>query len=146
MRLLVFAEDKMSRYRLMRNLFQLNVDMHLEIHRSVDTLAIGLCKKRCVDAIAILMINNNQTLVKLTALSELLNDVKIILVLPDRSPDTIAAAHRLYPRFISYMDGDLNDVFAVLGKMIDYDRSETFALPEKEELYEYDKPNHASGR
>lgn len=146
MRLLILAEDKLSRYRLMSNLFQLDIDMHLEIHRSVDTLAVGLCNKLCTNAIAILMIKNNQTLEKLTALSELLNDMKIILVLPDRSTDTIAAAHRLYPRFISYMDGDLHDIFAVLSKMINHHRSETIALPEKEELNEHNKSNYVSGR
>lgn len=146
MRLLVLAEDKESRYRLMTYLFQLDIDMHLEIHRTIDALAIGLCNKRSAEAIAILMIKNHQTLEKATALSELLNDVKIILVLPDRSSETIAAAHRFYPRFISYMDGDLNDVFAVLNKMIDKDRVSTITMPEKEESYEYNQSNHASGR
>jgi len=36
----------------------------------------------------------------------------------DRSGDTIARRHTLYPRYVSYADGDFSDVAAVLDKML----------------------------
>jgi len=51
---------------------------------------------------------------------DLLNDIHIILIIPDRDKQTIAQAHALRPRFLSYTDSDFQNVAAVLEKMIDY--------------------------
>ncbi len=53
----------------------------------------------------------------LLALQDLLSDMRIILVLPDRDDETVAMGHRLRPRMVSYNDGDYLDVAAVLTRM-----------------------------
>ena len=40
-----------------------------------------------------------------------------MLVLSDSHDETIAAGHKLYPRFLTYVDSNLMEVGAVLEKM-----------------------------
>jgi hypothetical protein len=44
---------------------------------------------------------------------------RVVLVLPNREPETIAAGHCFFPRYMGYADGDLADVFAVLARLLD---------------------------
>jgi 6-phosphogluconate dehydrogenase len=66
----------------------------------------------------ILSISSRKELMAFLLTRDLLADIPIILILPDRKRDTIEKGHKLYPRFLSYMDSDLSDVFLVLKKMM----------------------------
>ena len=91
---------------------------HLEIQRSIKDLSKRLNRfPREID-LAVLFAASKDQLSELLSLRELLNDVRIILILPDRGRETISKGHLLRPRFLSYADGDLTDVIAVLSKMI----------------------------
>jgi hypothetical protein len=68
--------------------------------------------------IALLTAKTKQDLEDLVALRELLADIRVILILPDRDHDTISKAHALYPRFLTYIDRDFDEVKAVLSKML----------------------------
>ncbi|MCJ7779472.1 MAG: hypothetical protein MUQ27_01475, partial [Acidimicrobiia bacterium] len=45
---------------------------------------------------------------------DLLDRIRIILILPDRNKDTINKGHTLFPRFLTYVDGNFDWVTAVL--------------------------------
>ena len=62
--------------------------------------------------------NSKEDLLNLLFIRNLLQDIRIILILPDREKDTIEKGHRLYPRFMSYLDGDLEEVAAVLNNVL----------------------------
>ncbi|MEN6332381.1 MAG: hypothetical protein ABFD57_10375 [Smithella sp.] len=53
------------------------------------------------------------------SIRELLEDAKIILIVPDTDPATLARGHTLRPRFLSDCGSDFVDVAAVLGRMIE---------------------------
>lgn len=92
---------------------------HLEIQRSIKELSKRLNRfPREID-LAVLFAASKDQLSELLSLRELLNDVRIILILPDRGRETISKGHLLRPRFLSYADGDLTDVIAVLSKMLE---------------------------
>lgn len=55
---------------------------------------------------------------QLSEMRPLLLDMRLMLVLPDRSKDIVAWAHKLSPRFIAYADNGHEVVGAVLQKMI----------------------------
>ena len=55
---------------------------------------------------------------KLVFLRDLFEDVRLILILPQRSAETIAKAHLLRPRFITFADNDISEIPAVLEKML----------------------------
>lgn len=113
-----YIEDKNALFQLEEHLSRIGVDIQLGLHASIDELARGLRKYNCTESILILIVRHRHTLNHLLAMGDLLFDQRIILVLPDRFPATIAAGHRFYPRYMSDLDGGLTDVFAVLDKMI----------------------------
>lgn len=75
------------------------------------------------ETIAVLILGTGEQLSEVVAISDLLENIRTILVLPDQHMDTIALGHRLRPRFLSYSDSDFKDVTAVLEKMITMGKS-----------------------
>ncbi|MCF8130383.1 MAG: hypothetical protein K9N10_17880 [Deltaproteobacteria bacterium] len=70
-------------------------------------------------AILILAPQNRSQLKELIQMSDLINDHPILLVLPDRDLRTVSMGHKLYPRFVSYLDGDVLSLLAVLTRMVE---------------------------
>jgi len=62
---------------------------------------------------------NKEDLQNLVAIRHLLSGKPFILILPDRRDGTTAIGHSLGPRFLTYADGNLAEVVAVLEKMIE---------------------------
>ena len=46
-----------------------------------------------------------------------LEQVFLILILPDAEAETVAFAHQLRPRFIAYQDSDFSEIEAVLNRL-----------------------------
>ncbi len=103
---------------------ELAVNEKIEIYRSIDSLVQRLRKPTYDMDISILIAANKKQLSDLLLIKEEFRDIKIILILPDSESDTISEGHKLYPRFVSYIDSDFNDIEAVLEKMIKNKHSE----------------------
>jgi hypothetical protein len=69
------------------------------------------------DSIAVLSASNRQELRRMQALRELLPEIYVILVVPDRKKSTIELAHLLLPRFLSEIESDFTDLSQVVSKM-----------------------------
>ena len=69
------------------------------------------------DSIAVLSASNRQELRRMQALRELLPEIYVILVVPDRKKGTIELAHLLLPRFLSPIESDFTDLSQVVNKM-----------------------------
>jgi hypothetical protein len=94
-----------------------------EIYTMIEDLSFRLRQPMFDVDLAILLAFSKSDLLDLLLLRDLLLDVRIILILPDRKRDTISRGHSLYPRFLSYVDSDFKDVAAVLDKMMQIDHS-----------------------
>jgi hypothetical protein len=70
------------------------------------------------DSIMVLAAVDRSELLKMQAFRDMLTEIFIILVLPDRHKSTIRLAHLLRPRFISQLGDDFNDLNQIVGKMI----------------------------
>jgi hypothetical protein len=90
----------------------------LEIYRTIDDLTNRLCNPHRESTIVVLFIINEKTFQELISIKEYLVNNKVILVLPDRRPETLTKAHKLRPRFISYSDTDTILISEVIDKMI----------------------------
>ncbi len=53
----------------------------------------------------------------LAGMSDLLADLRLLLVLPDDRTETVALAHKLRPAYVSYVDDGISEVVAVLGRL-----------------------------
>lgn len=94
-------------------------DGKMEVYRTTRALCQRLRQPSTfMQWITILFVANRAELSELLTFGELLSDLRIILLLPDDTKETIAAGHLLRPRFLSYVDGDFAEVVAVLNKML----------------------------
>ena len=69
-----------------------------------------------LEVVAILAASRKE-LRELLSLAQILEGLRIILVLPDADPQTIAQGHSLRPRYVTNIHSDFQDVAAVLGKI-----------------------------
>jgi hypothetical protein len=89
----------------------------LEIFSLFETLQQRLSSIRGNSVIAILTVDNHSQLERFRVLQKLYVDMRIVLILPDHEPETIHLGHQLYPRYVSYKDGNFDDLVAVVVKM-----------------------------
>jgi len=89
-----------------------------EIYSTIDTLGKRLRRPSYNIAIAVLLISSREELRDVLSIRHLFDNIKIVLILPDRNNETIVIGHKLRPRFLSYTDSDFKDVAAVLKKML----------------------------
>ncbi len=104
--------------RLQRKVETVAPAENLQICRTVECLIQMFRRPLNKPSIAVVLTTSKSELSDILSIRDFLLDVPIILILPDRNKETIAKGFTLYPRFMSYVDGDFNDVAAVLGKML----------------------------
>jgi len=97
----------------------------VEIAQTVQALSDRFRSPMTDRSIVVLVAENGERLGELTSMEDLMSDFPIILVLPDRNPATVSIGHRLYPRFVAYVDSDFSDLVSVLGKLIHHDAFES---------------------
>jgi hypothetical protein len=85
--------------------------------KTVDSLLARLHEPKCDLDLAILLAKDLEELRRLVSIGDLFDDLRIILILPNRDEEAIKDGHRLRPRFLTYADGDFKDVAAVLNNM-----------------------------
>ena len=68
--------------------------------------------------LAVLLAQSDEQLSKLVALKDLLEGVRIILILPNRAKDIVSKGLTLRPRYFSFADSNFVDVAAVLTNML----------------------------
>ncbi len=85
---------------------------------SPETLASRLMRLDYANAIVVLVARNKKELSRLRLAVPPTRFSKIVLILPDREPDTIKTGYRFEPRFLSFIDSDFGKIKAVLRQMI----------------------------
>jgi len=121
MKLLLYAEETSRtglQFQRMLEIFDMEID--IKVYRTIDSLACGLLQPDISyeGTIAVLLAHSKKELQSLLSIRDLITDVRVIMVLPDREDDTIKKGFLLYPRLVTYVDGDFVLVAAVLKKMI----------------------------
>ncbi len=96
----------------------------VENYCSIKELKERLQRPRRGELVGIFMPSSEEDLSNLLSINHLVRDIRIILVLPDRDEKTISIGHSLRPRFLTYADGDLSDVAAVMNKMMGHPEAE----------------------
>lgn len=89
----------------------------IETYRTKNELSSRLRGLRKDITVAVLVATNKKNFLEILSLRESLEDLRIILLLPDRKEDTIVKGHILRPRFLGYADSDLMVLAHVLEKM-----------------------------
>jgi len=104
--------------RLLRVIELLLPEKELKFYRSIDDLSDELRQPVFNPRIVILFASSRDELKDILSIRELLEDTKIILIVPDTDPATLARGHTLRPRFLSDCNSDFVDIASVLSQMI----------------------------
>ncbi len=89
----------------------------IEILRSIEGLSCRLREPLDHRVVVILLLNSREELSNILSIHHLLQEMDILLVAPDSHPETVAMAHQLRPRFLTYINNDFEELIAVLQKM-----------------------------
>lgn len=98
-------------------LLELIPDLPRELFYSLDELTERLRSPIYDDAIALFVISDRQSLSDLLAIRTLLRNIRILLVLRDQDEACISAGHHLYPRYLTTLTDDVQEIALVLNKM-----------------------------
>ena len=90
-----------------------------EIFHSLENLTNRLTQPKNNQTAVVLHAATEKELAQMLSINDFLQDIKLILILPDNKEPTIAKGHKLHPRFLSYADSDFADIGAVLNKMFE---------------------------
>lgn len=90
----------------------------IEVYDSIPNLTARLRTPQRESTIAVLLVADGDDLESILAVQSLFGNIPIILILPDRRADTIMKGHSMHPRYLSFKDNKLEDVRAVLARMM----------------------------
>jgi hypothetical protein len=94
-------------------------DKRFEICHSIDELSAKLEMPLFDVKVAILFAVTRKEITQILALGDWMADVKSILVLSDGDKDTMAMAHKLRPRYVTWVNSDPIDLVTVARRMVD---------------------------
>lgn len=116
---ILYLPAENSQEERFRSLLEIAVpEKKLEIYRTFEELSRGLRETGSGVKVAILFAVNQVEITQILSLGDVLADVKIILILADEDKETMMKAHRLRPRYVTWMDYDLVDIVTVFKRMV----------------------------
>jgi|MudIll2142460700_1097286.scaffolds.fasta_scaffold1158294_1 hypothetical protein len=90
---------------------------NIEVYRTIHALSERLRRPVDQETVAVLAPASRWDLMGIIAVRQLLHDIRTIIIAPDQESETVAKAHQLRPRFLTYVSGDFEGLAAVLRKM-----------------------------
>jgi DNA-binding NarL/FixJ family response regulator len=94
-------------------------DARLEAYSNLDDVFHRLRQPRLNLKIGVLSIGSEAELDRLLTIRELLSDMRLVIVLSDKDPQTVSKAHALAPRFITFSDAGIGPLVSVVEKMME---------------------------
>ncbi len=123
MNLIVFVPSKnRNTRRLFDAIEKLELDVGLELHQSAGSLFRRLCQPAREILAGVLVTTRREDFDQIFVLRELLDDIPLVIILPDGHDDLVPRAHLLRPRFVSFWDQSLCEVPAVLARMLRHEQ------------------------
>ena len=121
---IIYKPSTNNSNKLQRKIEPLVPEAQVENYSSIRDITQRLHRPMKEEVVGIFMPSSEKDLSDMLSINHLVKDIRIILVLPDREEKTISMGHSLRPRFLTYADGDLSDVAAVMIKMMGNPREE----------------------
>ena len=123
--ILIYAKRKNKSFELLQKVIE-NVMPSNDIKRfnNIDTLCHQLNNSTITKnnkTITVLLIDDLEELQDLIKMRDKLTETRIIMILPDRDPETIKSGHALFPRYLDFSDTSFTEVGEVLRKITQTD-------------------------
>ena len=94
-----------------------------ELYHYIKTLSERLTRPVDGLAVMVLIAGDRKDLLNIIAVKKLFDLIRIIIILPDREDESVRIGYKLQPRFLTYVNGDVTEVHAVLGKLLELSES-----------------------
>lgn len=95
-----------------------------EIYHSLGELSARLVMPLSNVKVAVLFAITRTEIMEILSLGDVMTAVKSLLILADDDRETIIKAHKLRPRYVTWVDSDFRHMMGVLRNMVDlYDDS-----------------------
>lgn len=118
MSLLLYTTASEGVVERIRTALELSVpDGAMEVYQTINDLSRRLRQPKDELTIGVLLLASREDILDVLNIRHLFHDVHIILVVPDLDDEIIALAHRLRPRYLTYMDGSFPAIATVVDKM-----------------------------
>jgi hypothetical protein len=91
----------------------------LETYRSPGNFAQRLRQPKDDLTIVVLLLASSEDFLDVLAIQHLFRDVRTIVVVPDTQEETIAMAHSLRPRYLTYIDGNFSGLSTVVDRLVE---------------------------
>jgi hypothetical protein len=117
--ILYLPKKEKTEEHLLRIIQKAIPDQVIEICASIRELSDRLHQPMPDVRVAVLCVTNRAELMEIIYLNDLLDELKVVLVLPDSDPDVLEKAYILCPRFIAVAESDFVHLGSVLKKMTD---------------------------
>ena len=102
----------------MRAIEKLVSGINVKVCRDLDALRSRLLPGGNSPLAVVILAVTKQDLLNVVPLRDLLLSFRVIVILPDSDDVTVAMGWGIWPRFVSYADGDFRDVAGVLAKIV----------------------------
>src|SRR4030042_4548640 len=99
------------------------VENKTELYHTIRTLSQRLTRPLDELAIMVLIAGDRKDLLNILAIHKLFGLIRIIIILPDREDESVKIGYKLQPRFLTYVNGDLSEVHAILRKLLELSAS-----------------------
>ena len=99
------------------------IENKTELYHTIKTLSQRLTRPIDGLAIMVLIAGDRKDLLSILAMQKLFGVIKIIIILPDREDESVQIGYKLQPRFLTYVNGDISEVHAVLRKLLELSES-----------------------
>ncbi len=134
MHLLLYSRTEIGPGKKLQDVIKTVVERNeLEIHRDLSSLCSSLCRPMRSQLIVVLFAETGEDFSDFFSIRQLLLDLPIIFIVPDRKKDTLSKAHCFFPRFVTSTDYDFVDLVMVLERLIYIQRKrDSGGIPELE--------------
>jgi hypothetical protein len=115
---ILYAKGLADSVKTLGNMIQTQLpEIQITPCNSMEEISQTLCQPLHKISVVILPVATRRELSEFYLLNPLFDNTKIILILPDGKKDTLDLAYKLKSSFVSFADGNLQDVILVLGRI-----------------------------
>jgi hypothetical protein len=90
----------------------------VELYQTLSELWLRLQNRKDGALTLLFLPGSREDITDLIAIRHLLRDIPVLLVLPDLEDETVALAHRLGPRHLTYVNNNFSGLVTVLEEMV----------------------------
>ncbi len=97
----------------------LAVENKTELYHTIKKLSARLSRPVEEKSVVLLIAADRLDLLAVLPMRNLLDDIHVIIILPDREDESVSIGYKLNPSFLTYVNDDLSEVHAILKKLLE---------------------------